>query len=124
MQENTLSQWGCQDRYQAHFIVRKETSANVYDFAARTILSTTGHFNAKKISSVKWNGGKIAQILNEDTALNEMIAKQSLKDANISIEPSDNGIRIHSKWKNSHEFIITKDLFEIYDKIAGHVKSL
>ena len=72
MQQNTLSQWGCQDRYQAHFIVIKETSANVYDFAARTVLSTTGHFNAKKISSVEWNGGKIAQILNKDTALNEI----------------------------------------------------
>jgi hypothetical protein len=53
-----------------------------------------------------------------------MIQRQSVKDATIFVDPTDDAIRIYGKWKNSFEFGITKELFEIYDKIAGHIKSL
>jgi len=33
-------------------------------------------------------------------------------------------IRIRSKWDNHIAFGITKELFEIYDRIAGHIKSV
>lgn len=124
MQDPNPLPWGAQDRFQAHFIVRRKTNQNSIDFIARTVLSTRGHFGAKKIQKVNWTGGKLAQILNDDTALNEMIQKQSVKDATIFVDPSDTGIRIYGKWKNSFEFGITKELFEIYDKIAGHIKSI
>ena len=58
------------------------------------------------------------------TELNEMIAKQSIKDATIYVEPTDAAIRIRSKWDNHIAFGITKELFEIYDRIAGHIKSV
>jgi len=35
-----------------------------------------------------------------------------------------NGKRVYGKWKNSHDFGVTKELFEIYDKIAGYIKKL
>ena len=42
-----------------------------------------------------WNGpGSIATKLNEDSELNEMIAKQSVKDATIYVEPTDGAVRI------------------------------
>ena len=123
MQESNPLPWGAQDRFQVHFIVRKETD-NKMDYTARTILSTSGHFGSKKVVDVTWNGGRLAEILNDDSSLKEMIAKQSVKDATIFVDPSDNGIRIYGKWKNSYEFGITKEMFSIYDKIAGHVKSL
>ena len=53
-----------------------------------------------------------------------MIAKQSLHDATIYVEPTDGAIRIRNKWKNHLEFGITKELFEIYDRIAGHIKKV
>ncbi len=53
-----------------------------------------------------------------------MILKQSVKDATIFVDPTEDVVRIYGKWKNNFEFGITKELFEIYDKIAGHVKSL
>jgi hypothetical protein len=53
-----------------------------------------------------------------------MIAKQSVKDATIYVEPTNNVIRIRSKWDNHLAFGISKDLFEIYDKIAGHIKAV
>ena len=123
MQEPNPLPWGAQDRYQAHFIVRKNVETQL-DYTAKTILSTSGHFSSKKVRDVKWSGGKLAEILNEDSSLKELIIKQSVNDATIFVDPSENGIRIYGKWKNSFEFGITKELFSIYDKIAGHVKSL
>lgn len=123
MQEDNPLPWGTQDRFQAHFIVRKETD-NKMDYTARTILSTSGYFGSKKVIDVTWNGGKLAEILNGDSSLKEMISKQSVKDATIFVDPSDNGIRIYGKWKDSYEFGVTKEMFSIYDKIAGHIKSL
>jgi len=123
MQEPNPLPWGAQDRYQAHFIVRKNVQ-NAIDYVARTILSTKGHFGSKKVVGVKWSGGKLAELLNNDASLSEMITKQSVKDATLFVDPADNGIRIYGKWKNSFEFGITKEMFEIYDKIAGHIKAI
>ena len=66
----------------------------------------------------------IASKLNDDSELNDMIAKQSVKDATIYVEPTDGAVRIRGKWDNHLAFGITKDLFEIYDRIAGHIKSV
>ncbi len=122
MQDPNLAPWGAQDRFQAHFIVKK--TGNHLDFTARTVLSTKGHFRFKKVSGVKWNGGKIADALNQDSALNKLISKQTVNDATIYVEPTENEVRIHGKWKNHFDFGITKEMFQIFDKIAGHIKSL
>ena len=124
MQDPDPLPWGAQDRYQSHYIVRKDFGERSIDYTARTILDTEGHFGSKKIKDVKWEGGKLAKILNADSGLKDMIQRQSVNDATIFVDPTDNAIRIYGKWKNSFEFGITKELFEIYDKIAGHIKSL
>ena len=125
MQDPNPLPWGALDRYQAHFIVRKNAGSSAINYTAKTILSTKGHFGSKILTKVEWNGyGDLANKLNSDTELNEMIAKQSLKDAIIYVEPTDTAIRIRSKWDNHIAFGITKELFEIYDRIAGHVKSV
>ena len=125
MQDPNPLPWGALDRYQAHFIVRKIAGSSAINYTAKTILSTQGHFGSKILTKVKWNGyGDLATKLNSDTELNEMIAKQSLKDATIYVEPTDTAIRIRSKWDNHIAFGITKELFEIYDRIAGHIKSV
>ena len=53
-----------------------------------------------------------------------MITKQSVNDATIFVDPTDNGIRIYGKWKSSYDFGISKELFEIYNKIAGYIKKI
>ncbi len=125
MQDPNPMPWGALDRYQAHFIVRKETGRNVGNYVAKTQLKTRGHFAAKTVESVSWNGpGALAEKLNQDSELNDMISKQSVKDATIYVEPTENAVRIRSKWDNHLAFGITKDLFDIYDRIAGHIKSI
>ena len=122
MQDPNPLPWGAQDRFQAHFIVRKQSDESV-DLTARTILQTTGQFGSKKITSVQWQGGKIADTLNSDSVLNDLIAQQSIDNATITIDPTSKGVRIYGKWKSSFEFNVSKAQFEIFDKIAGHIKS-
>ena len=125
MQDPNPIPWGAQDRFQAHFIVRKDAGNAVGDYLAKTILTTKGHFGSKTVVKVEWNGpGSLASKLNGDNELNEMIAKQSIKNATIYVEPTEEAIRIRSKWDNHIAFGITKELFEIYDKIAGHIKAI
>ena len=122
MQDPNPLPWGAQDRFQAHFIVKRQAEKSV-DLTARTILETSGHFGTKKVTKVEWQGGKIADTLNSDSVLNELIAQQSVNDATITIDPTSKGVRIYGKWKNSFEFKVSKAQFEIFDKIAGHIKS-
>ena len=128
MQDPNPLPWGAQDRFQAHFVVQQDISNDTESWClrrvARTRLKTTGHFGSKKIIGVTWEGGKLAEDLNTDSSLNEMITNQSVNDAIIFVDPTDNGIRIYGKWKNSFGFGITKELFEIYNKIAGHIKKI
>ena len=124
MQDPNPLPWGAQDRFQAHFIVKREFGEKALDFTARTRLKTTGHFGSKKIIGVTWEGGKLADELNSDSSLNGMIVKQSVNDATIFVDPTDNGIRIYGKWKNSYDFSITKELFDIYNNIAGYIKKI
>lgn len=115
--------WGAQDRYQAHFIVR--TDDGKHNLAARTVLQTSGRFAEKKVAGVGWSGtGGLASRLNADQDLNDMIARQPVRDAEICVESVDSTVRIRGKWSNHLEFGITKELFEIYDRIAGHIRQL
>ena len=91
MQDPNPLPWGAQDRFQAHFIVQKDSGDNVIDFTARTRLKTTGYFGSKKITEVTWEGGELAEQLNSDSSLNKIIAKQSINDAIIFVDPTDNG---------------------------------
>ena len=125
MQDPNPLPWGALDRFQAQFIVRKSTGSGFADYVAKTKLGTQGHFASKTVTKVQWIGsGILASKLNDDVELNEMIAKQSVKDATIYVEPTNVAVRIRGKWENHLAFGITKELFEIYDRIAGHIKSI
>lgn len=123
MQDSTISTWGAQDKFQAHFIVKVNVT-NPSKYVARTILQTKGHFATKKVTSASWDGGILAYELNNDAQLNDLIAKQSVRNATIFVDPSDNGVRIYGKWENSYDFKITKEMYAIYDKIAEHIKKI
>ncbi|HEX5457223.1 MAG TPA: hypothetical protein VFX64_02425 [Candidatus Nitrosotalea sp.] len=116
--------WGAQDRYQAHFIVKIHTGCEDPEFLAKPTLQTGGHFAAKRVTGVHWVGGKIADTLNADETLKTMMTKLSPEDAQIQIEPTNSGIRIFGKWKDSYEFTMTKELFAVYDRIALGIKTM
>ena len=47
MQDPNPIPWGALDRFQAHFIVRKDTRSGFNNYIAKTKLTTQGHFAAK-----------------------------------------------------------------------------
>ena len=125
MQDPNPMPWGALDRFQAHFIVRKELGFGFTNYVAKTKLTTKGYFASKTIVKVEWIGsGILASKLNEDHELNKMIVKQSIGNATIYVEPTEVAIRIRGKWDNHIEFGITSELFKIYDQIAAHIKSI
>ncbi|MGI0006646.1 MAG: hypothetical protein ACREAR_01470, partial [Nitrosotalea sp.] len=67
--------WGAQDRYQAHFIVKSHRNMSEEDFLARPKLKTKGYFASKKVTGVTWIGGSLADVLNADTTLSNMMTK-------------------------------------------------
>ena len=123
MQDINPLPWGAQDRFQAHFIVKGKTDQTDARFRAESKLKTSGHFGLKKVIGIQWIGGKLADILNADNELADMIKKLSYNDAWIWVDPTKNGVRIHGKWKGSHELGVSKELFAVYDKIASHIKN-
>ena len=114
--------WGAQDRFQAHFIVKTPRNVSEEDFLARAKLETRGYFASKKVTGVQWIGGALADILNSDTELKNMMTRLSYEDAHITIEPTKDHVRVYGKWKDSYNFAITKELFAVYDRIASHIK--
>ena len=114
--------WGAQDRFQAHFIVKTHHDASAENMLAKTKLETQGHFASKKVTGVQWIGGSLADALNSDIELKNMITKLSYNDAQINIDPTKGAIRIYGKWKDEDNFTITKELFAVYDKIASNIK--
>ncbi len=115
--------WGAQDRFQAHFIV-KTLNDNIQEenFLTRPKLETKGYFATKRVTGIQWIGGTLADALNSDSELKSMMTKLSYEDAQICVEPTKGSIRIHGKWKDSHNFTMTKQLFAVYDRIASHIK--
>lgn len=114
--------WGAQDRFQAHYIVKSPNKVSMDELLAKTILQTKGYFASKKVTGVEWMGANLARVLNSDEELRNMILKLSYKDAHIWVEPTKKGVRIHGKWKSSYELQISKELFQVYDRIASHIK--
>ena len=114
--------WGAQDRFQAHFIVKTRSNVSSENILTRTKLETKGHFASKRVTGVQWMGGALAEALNADTELKNMMTRLSYYDAQITIEPTKGAIRIYGKWRDSHDFTITKELFAVYDRIASHIK--
>lgn len=114
--------WGAQDRFQAHFIVKTNRDVSTENMLAKTKLETKGHFASKKVTGVTWIGGSLAEALNSDIELKNMITRLSYNDAQINVDPTKGAIRIYGNWKDTDNFTITKELFAVYDKIASHIK--
>ena len=124
MREPVPIQWGAQDRFQAHYIVRRDPE-NPVDYAARTELATRGRLGARRVERVGWVGaGRLASALAADSELNGMIARQPARDAEIYVEPTEGAVRIRGGWRGGAAFGITAEMYRIYDRIAGHVRSV
>jgi hypothetical protein len=122
-QDPTPLPYGPLQYYQAHYIVNVKSEENA-DVLARCEPVTKGHFGSKRVVDVKWTGAnKFAEVLQEDTKLTEMLKEVMLREGEIRIDPLDDHIRIYGKWIHEDAFAFNQTMFEIADRIAGHIKA-
>lgn len=114
--------YGSLQYYQVHYIVESESKENG-NFLARCQPVTKGHFGNKRVVDVRWTGIEdLVEVLQQDAKLTEMLKEVMLREGEIRVDPLDDHIRIYGKWIHEDTFAFNQTMFEIADRIAGHIK--
>jgi hypothetical protein len=122
-QDPTPLPYGPLQYYQVHYIVKVKSEEND-SVLARCEPVTIGHFGGKRVVDVKWTGaGNFAEVLQQDAKLTEMIKEVMLREGEIRVDPLEDHVRIYGKWIHEDTFAFNQTIFEIADRIAGHIKT-
>jgi hypothetical protein len=73
---------------------------------------------------VKWEGGRLANILEADFELKEILRQILYEEGELKIDPLEDHIRIYGKWRNEDQLKFNPKTFEAIDRIAGQIKKL
>jgi hypothetical protein len=122
VKDNTLPSYGALDYFQLHFIVMGRVS-NPSELIARCKAHKKGHFSKRHVSSVSWEGGKIAEIVSTDQLLDTYLRNVLLEEGEIYIDPLEDHIRVYGKWKNQEKLRLYEELVQAMDRICYHVKA-
>ncbi len=120
---DSIHTYGTLPFYQLHFIVKGNGRMYGELLLARTRKRVTGVVS-KRVEDVWWEGGKIADRLNSDTRLKELLLHVIKDEGDIFIDPTDDVIRIYSRFKGEHELRLSKEAIEAFNIIALHIKNL
>lgn len=120
--DNTLPSYGALDYFQMHFIVMGSVS-NPSELIAKCKASTSGHFSKKHVTSVNWEGGKIAEMVSKDQQLDSYLHNVLLEEGEIYIDPLEDHVRVYGKWKHQQELRLYEELVQTMDRICYHVKA-
>ncbi len=105
--------------YQIHFFVKGRS------WSDEILIARTRHKSSildKKVIEVHWEGGMLANDLNSDKELTELLKIVLLEVGDIFVEPVKDGVRIHSRWMPIYAIRLSKDAIKAYNMIARHVK--
>jgi hypothetical protein len=116
--------YGALPYYQIHYIIEDTHIANPEELLAKCEPISKGHFRNKKVVDVKWWGGRLAEVLQADMELKEMLKAILPQEGEIRIDPVDDHVRIYSRWKHEDDLEFDPKVFEVVDKIAYHIQKL
>ncbi|HZI71396.1 MAG TPA: hypothetical protein VFD60_09565 [Nitrososphaeraceae archaeon] len=116
--------YGALQYYQIHYIVEDIHVANPEALLAKCEPISKGHFKNKKVVDVKWWGGRLAETLQADIELKEMLKAILPQEGEIIVDPVDDHVRIYSKWKHEDDLKFDPTVFKVMDKIAYHIQQL
>jgi hypothetical protein len=116
--------YGALQYYQIHYIVEDIHVANPEALLAKCEPISKGHFKNKKVVDVKWWGGRLAEALQGDIELKEMLKAILPQEGEIIVDPVDDHVRIYSKWKHEDDLKFDPTVFKAMDKIAYHIQQL
>ena len=117
--------YGALDYYQIHFVVIAKRP--VYDsalFLDKCNPVTRGHYMNKKIIDVKWVGSQLANILDADIELKDILSQILHEEGELKVDPLEDHIRIYGRWRNEDQIKFNPQAFEAINRIAGHIKKL
>ena len=123
-QDPNLIPYGALQYFQIHYIVESKVMPDPTMFLAKCKPVTKGHFRNKTIVDVKWIGGRLAEILQTDIELKEILKTVLLKEGEIRIDPLDDHIRIYGKWVHEDNLKFNAKMFDAADRIAYHIQTL
>lgn len=116
--------YGALQYYQIHYIIEDIHVANPEALLAKCEPISKGHFKNKKVVDVKWWGGSLAEALQADIELKEMLKAILPQEGEIIVDPVDDHVRIYSKWKHEDDLKFDPKVFTVMDKIAYHIQQL
>ncbi|MCS7140562.1 MAG: hypothetical protein NZ888_00055 [Candidatus Nitrosocaldus sp.] len=122
---STTHAYGALPFYQVHFVVKGNGKMLEELLLARTRKRVRGMVR-KSVEDVWWEGGKIAERLNSDTRLKQLLLTVLKDGDDIFVDPVENAVRIYSRFKMESEVVtsLSREVIEVYNIISGHVKSM
>jgi hypothetical protein len=116
--------YGALPYYQVHYIIR---SLNIDDpalFMARCVPVSKGHLTKKNVVALRWIGGRLAELLRSDKDLSEMLGPLMQEEAEISIDPQKDRVRIYTKWKREDKLRFELKFFQVVERMATTIREL
>jgi hypothetical protein len=123
-QDANLPPYGALQYYQIHYIITDTVFPNPESILAKCKPVNKGHFGNKRVVDVKWWGGRLAEILQADAELKEMLKDILQKEGEIRIDPLEDHVRIYGKWKHEDDLEFNPKMFDAVDRIALHIQRL
>jgi hypothetical protein len=124
-QDSNPIPYGALQYYQIHYIIEGAVAPNSEMFLAKCESISKGYFRNKKVVDIRWWGsGRLAEILQADKELKEMLKAILPQEGEIRIDPVDDHIRIYGKWKHEDDLKFNAKTFDVIERIAYHIQKL
>ena len=124
-QDSNPIPYGALQYYQIHYIIEGAVIPNSEMFLAKCEPISKGYFRNKKVVDIRWWGsGRLAEILQADKELKEMLKAVLPQEGEIRIDPVDDHIRIYGKWKHEDDLKFNAKMLDVIDRIAHHIQKL
>lgn len=116
--------YGALPYFQIHYLVEPVNITSPSSYMAKCRAKTKGHLGEKKVTEIKWVGGRLADRLASDNELTEMLKPLMLKEGEISIDPQKDRVRVYTKWKREDKLQFDPVFFQVVERIASTIKKL
>jgi hypothetical protein len=116
--------YGALPYFQIHYLIEPVKISNPSSYMAKCRAKTQGHFGDKRVMDIQWIGGRLAQTLESDKELTEMLKPLMIEEGEISIDPQKDRVRVYTKWKREDKLEFDPEFFQVVERIAKTIKKL
>lgn len=116
--------YGALPYFQIHYLVEPVNISTPSSYMAKCRAKTKGHLEGKRVTEIRWVGGRLADRLASDKELTEMLKPLMLKEGEISIDPQKDRVRVYTRWKREDKLQFDPEFFQAVERIASTIKKL